>query len=120
MEVDTARDSCLGYPGVTEGFPFGPGVLVFKVAGKMFALLGLDNEPPTMNLKCDPERALALRAEYRGVVPGYHMNKKLWNTVTLRGDVPDALILDLIQHSYDLVVANLPKKTQRALAGESS
>lgn len=115
MEIDVARDTCLGFGGVTEGFPFGPGVLVFKVAGKMFALLSLDNLPPTMNLKCDPERALELRAAFEGVVPGYHMNKRLWNTVTLEGDVPDALIEELIADSYALVFAKLPKKTQRAL-----
>ena len=107
MHLDELREHCLSFEEVTEGFPFGPEVLVFKAGpsgGKMFALAGMEGE--TVNLKCDPERAIELREEYpHGILPGYHMNKKTWNTVVLRGEVPDGLILELITHSYALVTA---------------
>jgi len=108
------RAYCLAKPNVTEGTPFGPNTLVFKVVGKMFALASLDDVPPRVNLKCDPERALDLRDRYEEVQPGYHMNKKHWNTVELDGGVPEAELRSMIDHSYDLVVQALPKK-QRAI-----
>ena len=112
MQIDAFRDHCLAKPAVTEGFPFGEQTLVFKVAGKMFALLGLDAIPPTVNLKCDPERALELREAYEDVRPGYHMNKRHWNTVVLRGDVPAETVRQLADHSYDLVVMGLTRKAR--------
>ena len=115
MNIDTFRDYCLHKKGVTEGLPFGPDTLVFKVMGKMFALVGLDEVPLRANLKCDPERALELRDRYEGVLPGYHMSKVHWNTVKINSDVPDALFYELIDHSYELVVQKLPKKIQKTL-----
>lgn len=99
----------LSLPGATEDFPFGEETLVFKVSGKMFGLVGLENVPPRMNLKCDPERALELRASYEGIEPGWHMNKTNWNSVYLASDVPGDLIRELARHSYDLIVDSLPK-----------
>ena len=99
------RDYCLAKPNVTEGTPFGEDTLVFKVGGKIFALASLDEVPPRVNLKCDPERALDLRDRYEEVQPGYHMNKKHWNTVELGGGIPEAELRSMIDHSYDLVVA---------------
>lgn len=96
--------------------PFGPDVLVYKVAGKMFALATLDPFGARVNLKCEPGRALDLRDRFDDIVPGYHMNKRHWNTVLLNGQVPHALILDLIDHSYEQVFAALPKRTRDALS----
>lgn len=96
-------------PGVTAEFPFGKETLVFKVFGKMFALTGVEMFQ-SMNLKCDPERAIELRERYDGIKPGYHMNKTHWNTVSTDGSVDDRLLIELINHSYDLVFASLPKK----------
>jgi predicted DNA-binding protein (MmcQ/YjbR family) len=109
MELADAIDHCLAKPGAGESTPFGPEVLVFKVGGKIFALTDPADFPPRMNLKCDPERAIRLREEFEGVIPGYHMNKKHWNTVTIDGSIPSSLIAEWIDHSYDLVVASLPK-----------
>lgn len=109
MDLPDAIAHCLAKPGAEETTPFGPEVLVYKVGGKMFALTNPDAFPPRLNLKCDPERALELRQEFEGVIPGYHMNKKHWNTVTLDGSIPSQLIAGWIDHSYDLVVASLPK-----------
>jgi predicted DNA-binding protein (MmcQ/YjbR family) len=114
MDIERIRQYCLAKPGVEEGFPFGETVLVFKVLGKVFALLPLD-EVGTINLKCDPQRAIELRAEWEEVQPGYHMNKQHWNTVLLTGRLKSNLILELIDHSYDLVVKSLPKKQQESL-----
>ena len=108
-------DYCCNKPGSTEEYPFGEGTLVFKVGGKMFALTSPENIPPRMNLKCNPERALELRERYDAVQPGYHMNKKHWNTVQFDGSIPHQEIVDLIDHSYDLVVASLPKKVRDTL-----
>jgi predicted DNA-binding protein (MmcQ/YjbR family) len=105
------RAYCLAKPNVTEGTPFGADTLVFKVGGKMFALASLEEVPPRVNLKCDPERALDLRDRYEEVQPGYHMNKKHWNTVELGGGIPEAELRGMIDHSYDLVVARLPKRS---------
>jgi predicted DNA-binding protein (MmcQ/YjbR family) len=102
-------------PGASSSYPFGPGALVFKVGGKMFALLGDDETPLTMNLKCDPDQALALRAAYKSIMPGYHMSKRHWNTVTLDGTLSDGLVREMIEHSYELVVASLPKATREKL-----
>jgi predicted DNA-binding protein (MmcQ/YjbR family) len=117
MHLDAFRTYCLAKPGATEGFPFGGDTLVFKVAGKMFALVGLERVPPAANLKCDPERAVELRETYADVEPGYHMNKQHWNTVGLRGDVPGDVIRDLVDHSYALVVAGLPRRVRDELVG---
>ena len=103
MDAEQFREYCLAKPWVTEGTPFGEDTLVFKVAGKMFALLSLDDVPPRANLKCDPDRALELRDRYEQVLPGYHMNKKHWNTVVLEGAISNATIVEMIDHSYDLV-----------------
>lgn len=114
MHIESFREYCLAKKAVTEGMPFGDTVLVFKVAGKMFALASLDSDPFQVNLKCDPERALELRDEYEDIIPGYHMNKLHWNSVIIgNGNLPDKLVRELIDHSYDLVVASLTKK-QRA------
>ncbi len=106
--------------GATEEFPFGPEVLVYKVAGKMFATLAVDEATDTarMNLKCDPDRAQSLRARYEGILPGYHMNKQHWNTLVLDGRLPDELVRELIDHSHALVVSALPRKAREALATE--
>lgn len=109
MDLPDAIAHFLAKPGAEETTPFGPEVLVYKVGGKMFALTDPAAFPPRLNLKCDPERALELRHEFEGVIPGYHMNKKHWNTVTLDGSIPASLIAEWIDHSYDLVVASLPK-----------
>ena len=117
MHLDALRDHCLARPGATEDLPFGPDTLVFKVGGKMFALAGLERMPPSVNLKCDPERAVELREAYADVAPGWHMNKTHWNTVGLRGDVPDEVVRELVDHSYALVVASLPARVRAGLAG---
>jgi len=88
---------------VTEGFPFGESALVFKTKGKMFLLLSLEAQPLSLNAKCDPEKAVLLREEFPAVLPGYHMNKKHWNTVLIDGSLPDRQIRDMIDHSFDLV-----------------
>lgn len=102
-------------PEVSEETPFGPEVLVYKVLGKMFATLGFEDEVGRVNLKCDPERALELRDEHEAILPGYHMNKKHWNTLVLDDSLPGDLVRELIDHSYDLVVKGMPKKLQAAL-----
>ncbi|TDQ16651.1 putative DNA-binding protein (MmcQ/YjbR family) [Algoriphagus boseongensis] len=114
MTLDYFRDYCLNLPHVTEDTPFGPDVLVFRVGGKIFALMDLETFP-YVNLKCDPERAVELREQYPGITPGYHMNKKLWNSVSTKGNVPDALILELAKHSYELIRDSLPKKVKESL-----
>ena len=110
MNVEEFRVYCLSKPLVTEEFPFDETTLVFKVSGKMFALTGLDDPEFKVNLKCDPDRALALREEYESIRPGWHMNKHHWNTVHVDGTFPDDLLIELIDHSYALVVKGLPKK----------
>ena len=116
MNIETFRNYCLAKKGVTESFPFDETTLVFKVMNKMFALTSLERHPITANLKCNPEKALMLREEYDGlIIPGYHMNKTHWNTITLEHFLPQDLIKELIDHSYNLVVASLPKKLQQEL-----
>ena len=116
MNVEEYREYCIAKKGVTESFPFDEETLVFKVMGKMFALKSLTRLPNQANLKCDPDRAIELREEYDGtIIPGYHMSKKLWNTLLLE-EVPQKLIIELIDHSYNLVVSKLTKKLQAELA----
>ncbi|MCX4700849.1 MmcQ/YjbR family DNA-binding protein [Streptomyces sp. NBC_01373] len=104
------RAFCLSFNAAVEDFPFNPETSVFKVQGKLFALTNLDARPLTVNLKCDPEDAIRLRGDYPGlVIPGYHMNKRHWNTVTVDGGLPDRLVRELVEDSYDLVVAGLPR-----------
>jgi predicted DNA-binding protein (MmcQ/YjbR family) len=115
MNLETYYEYCLSKKGVTEHFPFDEDTLVFKVGGKLFALSSLlqwEKGQPSVNLKCDPERAQELRAQYDAIKPGFHMNKKHWNTIKINADVSDALIKELINHSYELVFKNLSKKIQ--------
>ena len=116
MNIETIRDYALSLGDVTEGFPFGETVLVFKASGKMFLLLPLDEDQLQFNVKCNPERAIELREEYDCVLPGYHMNKKHWNSVSVHTDVEQKLFLELVNHSYDLVFQSLPKKRRDELA----
>lgn len=109
MTPEQLRSACLAFNGSGEEFPFNPDVSVFKVGGKIFALSSLGAVPLTVSLKCDPQIALRLRAEYPAIVGGYHLNKRHWNTVTLDGTVPDRLVHDMIEDSYDLIVAQLPR-----------
>ena len=112
MDLAEFRDYCLIKPGASEETPFGPDVLVFKVGGKMFALAALDAVPTTVNLKCHPDLALDLRDRYEQVKPGYHMNKKHWNTVEIEGCISETELRKMIDHSYDLVVQSLPRATR--------
>ncbi|MEV5434711.1 MmcQ/YjbR family DNA-binding protein [Streptomyces sp. NPDC052682] len=110
MSPQELRALCLSFEAAVEDFPFSPEISVFRVLGKMFALSFLDARPLKVNLKCDPEDALRLRAEHPGlIVPGWHMNKRHWNTVTADGTLPDPLVRELVEDSYDLVVAGLPR-----------
>ncbi|MGB8490782.1 MAG: MmcQ/YjbR family DNA-binding protein [Bacteroidales bacterium] len=102
MDIESLREYCISKKDATESFPFGEETLVFKVAGKIFALVNLGGDL-SVNLKCDPEKALELRERYGAVTPGYHMNKKYWNTVLLDGSVPDREVFSWIDHSYDLI-----------------
>jgi len=117
MDLDDIREYCLSKPASEETLPFGPDVLVFKVAGKIFLLLPLDTEELQFNAKCDPEEAEELRERYPNVQPGYHMNKKHWNTITVDGSVSSALLKQWIDQSYDLVVKTLPLKAREKLQG---
>jgi predicted DNA-binding protein (MmcQ/YjbR family) len=115
MNLENYYDYCLSKKGVTEHFPFDADALVFKVGGKIFALTSLQNwesGSPGVNLKCDPDRAQELRAEYESISTGFHMNKKHWNTVLVNKEVSDRLVKELIDHSYELVFKSLTKKTQ--------
>ena len=112
MNIETFREYCLSKPAATEDTPFGPDDIVFKVGGKMFALAALDEVPPAVNLKCDPDLALELRDRYEQVRPGYHMNKKHWNTIVLDGVIPERELRKMIDDSYELVVQSLPKSKQ--------
>lgn len=108
MNITFFREYCLSKQGTSEDTPFDENTLCFKLADKIFAIIDIDLFE-SVNLKCDPERAIELREEYEGIVPGYHMNKKHWNTVSFDGSVPDQVILDLVDHSYDLIFRSLPK-----------
>ncbi len=114
MHIESFYSYCHSLPGTTEDFPFDQQTLTFKVMGKIFALTDVDHFE-SINLKCDPVRALELRASYEEIQPGYHMNKKHWNTISMQGGFPDELILELIKHSYDLVVKKLPKNAREEL-----
>lgn len=114
MTLQELREHCARKHGFSEDLPFGPEVLAFRVGGKIFALMDIDDFE-SVNLKCDPERAVELRERYAGITPGYHMNKQHWNTIVTSGSVPDRLVLELADHSYDLVRASLPKKLRESL-----
>ncbi|MFN8145230.1 MAG: MmcQ/YjbR family DNA-binding protein [Bacteroidia bacterium] len=115
MNIETLRSYCIQKPMVTEEFPFDEVTLVFKVLNKAFLLTGLDGLGLQFNVKCDPEKAIELREQYSCVLPGYHMNKKHWNTIVDDGTVTDKQLKDWIDHSYDMVVAGMPKKDQEKL-----
>jgi predicted DNA-binding protein (MmcQ/YjbR family) len=114
MNVEGFRDYCLSKHGVTESFPFDQNTIVFKIGGKLFALAGIKLFA-SINLKCDPERSVELRETFSGIKPGFHMNKKHWNTVTVKSDVPNQLLLELIDRSFDLVYKSLTKKIRDGL-----
>lgn len=114
MTLEYFRDYCLALPHATEDTPFDADTLAFRVGGKIFALMGMETFA-YVNLKCDPERAVELREQYPGIIPGYHMNKKLWNSVSTKGNVPDSLILELARDSYQLIRDSLPKKVKDSL-----
>lgn len=115
MTLADFRTHCARFPGFTEDLPFGPDVLAFRVGGRIFALMDVDLFE-SVNLKCDPERAVELREQYPGITPGYHMNKQHWNTVRTDHSVPHTLLLELARHSYELVRASLPRKVRDTLA----
>jgi predicted DNA-binding protein (MmcQ/YjbR family) len=115
VDGDALKDLCLGFPGAVQTFPFSPGTSVFKVAGKMFALSRLDGDPLSVSVKCEPLLAQELRAAHPAVTPGYHLNKRHWNTIRIDGSLPDGMIRDMVEDSYDLVVSELPRARRRAL-----
>lgn len=115
MNIEELRDFCLSKKGVEECFPFGPDTIVFKVMGKVFLIADINDKPLHFNVKCDPEKAIELREEYPSVKPGFHMNKKHWNTVTCDGRIGTKLLKDWISHSYALVLESLPKKHKEEL-----
>jgi predicted DNA-binding protein (MmcQ/YjbR family) len=115
MDASELRAWCLRQPGAIEDFPFGPAPSVFKVAGKMFALSMLERTPLEVSVKCEPELAVGLRESHPAIRPGYHLNKRHWNTVTLDGSLPDQFVRDLIEDSYDLVVSALPRRVREQL-----
>jgi predicted DNA-binding protein (MmcQ/YjbR family) len=112
MNIEELRTYCLQKPYVTEELPFGPDTLVFKIGGKIFLLTGLDTINFAFNVKCEPELAIQLRAEHPCVQPGYHMNKTHWNTIQIDGSVADKILMQWIDHSYELIFNSLPKKLQ--------
>ena len=114
MDAEIIRNYCLNKKCVTEGFPFGEDVLVFKVHSKIFCLCNL-NPPVTINLKCSPDKAIELREKFEAVIPGYHMNKKHWNSLIMDGSLQDSLVFELIDHSYQLVISKLSQAKQRKL-----
>jgi predicted DNA-binding protein (MmcQ/YjbR family) len=115
MTADDLRDTCLSFIGSEETFPFGSETSVFKVGGKIFALSQLGGNPLKVSLKCEPALAEELRKLHRAIVPGYHLNKQHWNTVTIDGSLGEEMIRDMVEDSYDLIVSSLPKTRQRAL-----
>jgi predicted DNA-binding protein (MmcQ/YjbR family) len=117
MDMDAAelKDHCLSFRGSTETFPFGPETSVFKVAGKIFAITSLARQPLEVSLKCDPLLAEQLREAHPAVRPGYHLNKRHWNTVIIDGSVSDQMLKDMVEDSYDLVVSQLPQSRRQAL-----
>ena len=115
MNLEELRDYCLQKPGAEEGLPFGEDTLVFKVGGKMFLLTSI-SEGNSFNVKCDPELAIELREQHPEVIPGYHMNKKMWNTVYMNGSLTRKQLLEMVDHSYDLILKGLPKKVQEEIS----
>ncbi len=115
MTADELKSLCLGFAGTREEFPFDETNSALKVAGKIFALSRLDAQPLRVSLKCDPDLAVQLRASYPSITSGYHLNKRHWNTMVLDGSVPDHLLRDMIEDSYDLVVAGLPRARREQL-----
>lgn len=113
MNIESIREYCLSKPNVSEHFPFDEVTLVFKVYDKMFALISTDEAECSINLKCDPDYAIELREQYKEIQPGYHMNKKHWNTVHCKGSIQEKLVVSLINHSYDLVLKNIPKSHKK-------
>ena len=120
MTIDAVRAYCLAKPEAVEDMPFGEDTLVFKVGGKMFGLMNLMRLPLSVNLKCDPERAVELRERYAAVQPGYHMNKRHWNTVVLDGSLSGRDVRDLIDHSYDLIVRSLKKADRDRILAQAN
>jgi predicted DNA-binding protein (MmcQ/YjbR family) len=116
MRATDLRDLCLSFRGSTETFPFGPENSVFKVADKIFAISALNRQPLEISLKCDPLLAEQLREAHPAIRPGYHLNKRHWNTVTVDDSMPDQMLKDMVEDSYDLVVSRLPEARRRALA----
>ena len=115
MHIEDFRTYCLAKPHTFENFPFDEETLCLRVGGKIFAITGLNSERFTVNLKCDPDRAVEYRERYEGVMPGFHMNKKHWNTVDFQSDVPYQVLCELIDHSYQLVLESLPTKVKKEL-----
>jgi predicted DNA-binding protein (MmcQ/YjbR family) len=118
INIQQLYEFCLSKKGVTEHFPFDQDTLVFKIGGKMFCLTSLklwESGTPSINLKCNPEKAIKLRTEYEAVKPGYHMNKEHWNSIDINLDAHDKMVFELINHSYDLVFKSLPKKNQNEI-----
>jgi predicted DNA-binding protein (MmcQ/YjbR family) len=118
MRIETIRSYCLSRPGTTEDRPFDLVTIVMRVGGKIYALFDDDDPVKSISLKCDPDHALALRSQYPAVTGGYHLNKKHWNTVALDGTIPPREIFEMIDESYDLVLASLPKKVRESLSSE--
>lgn len=114
MQLSYFRDYCISKPGVTEDTPFDEETLCFRVGGKIFAITSI-SEFVSVNLKCDPERAVELRELHPEILPGFHMNKKHWNTILTNGNLPDSLLLELVDHSYELVYVSLPKKAKEGI-----
>lgn len=119
MNPTELRDHLLSFPGAQETFPFGPNTSVFKVGGKMFALSQLRADELRISLKCEPALAERLREAHGAVIPGYHLNKRHWNTVIIDGSLPEQMIRDMVEDSYDLVVSHLPERRRRALGWHS-
>ena len=120
MNPEELRRHCLSFGGAEETFPFGPATSVFKVAGKMFALSQLGADSLRVSLKCEPDLAEALRGAHAAVIPGYHLNKRHWNTVILDGSLPDDTVRDMVEDSYDLVVSRLPRERRDELGWRTS
>ena len=118
MNLETLSEFASSLAGVVEEQPFGPSVDVLKVGGKIFAILSPESTPEAISLKCDPELAIELRLQYTAVIPGYHLNKRLWNTVHLDGTIPDDEVVDMVTHSYEQVVRGLPKVVRERLAAD--
>jgi len=115
MSLEEISEYASEFAGVVEEQPFGPSVDVLKVGGKIFAILSPESSPEAISLKCDPDLAIELRLQYPAVIPGYHLNKRLWNTVHLDGTIPDDEMFRMVTHSYDQVVAGLPKSVREQL-----